>query len=30
MRKSSNGEGPRWREQIEGESARGENGETLR
>jgi hypothetical protein len=29
-KKSSNGEGARWQEQNEGESARGEDGETLR
>jgi hypothetical protein len=29
-KKSSNGEGPRRRKQNEGESAGGENGETLR
>jgi hypothetical protein len=29
-KKSSNGEGPRWQEQNEGENAGGENGETLR
>jgi hypothetical protein len=27
--KSSNGEGARWREQNEGESTRGKNGEAL-
>jgi hypothetical protein len=30
MRKSSNDEGPRWREQNESGSAMGENGEMIR
>jgi hypothetical protein len=29
-RRSSDGEGLRWREQSESESVRGKNGETLR
>jgi hypothetical protein len=29
-KKSSNGEGARWREQSKGENAGGKNGETLR